>query len=377
MGLIQKNDEDKDYIDGVEVIGRGEGSGDDPFDDEIEIAAGETAEDISGTTARRAAENALETEADPELVGEPAGEDAPEDAPEDDAFYDDADGSDPLGLFATSAGRIYVAISVVAVVVAVIVGYMVGSGSTSSESVDTGVSSYLTEDELDTVVATWTYGGTTYSITAQEAIESQYSLETVVEDDGTYAAPTADIILTYVRNQVLLLAAEDAGITVDEDEVAEYAEDTLGSSDYEYISESYGVTEEQAEEIVTQMATIQALYSSVIPEIDAVYPSAPDEPEDEDEDAATAEYAAYIIELLGDEWDSETGTWASTDGDYYAALGDEDFTADSATYSQAITAYYVAYTLYYEAYSEASSVWTVYANELYGEADITIYGLYS
>ena len=383
MGLIQKKeDEERDVIEGVEVIGRGDVPDDLP-ETEFDIHEGRTAEDISGTTARREAEGALETEPDPELVGDD----------EENAYYDPDDEHDDDGSKGgTGRTVIWIVVLIIAVIVSVIVGYFIGSSSSgSSDSSTTEVSvedgdgsdatatvvssSYVTEDELDQVMATWTYGGEEHAITVQEAIESEYSLDAVVLDDGTYAVPSSDTVISYVRNLILLDAAEDAGISVTEDEVDDYAVETLGSSDYADIADTYGVTEEQAEEIMTEMATINALYESVL-DFDLELVDAPTEPEDGDEDTESEEYAAYIIELAGDEWDADAGTWASEDGPYYEALGEEDFTEDSATYGQALMAYYVAYEEWYEAYSEASYEWLDYENELFSEAEITIYGLY-
>ena len=383
MGLIQKkDDEERDVIEGVEVIGRGDVPDDLP-ETEYDVHEGKTAEDISGTTARREAEGALETEPDPELVGDD----------EESAYYDPDDEYDD-DVSKGGAGRtvIWIVVLIIAVIIAVIVGYFVGStsgGSSASSTTEVSVedgdgtdttatvvsSAYVTEDELDHVMATWIYGGEEHAITVQEAIESEYSLDAVVLDDGTYAVPSSDTVLSYVRNLILLDAAEDAGISVTEDEVDEYAVETLGSSDYADIADTYGVTEEQAEEIMTEMATINALYESVL-DFDLELVDAPTEPDDGDEDTESEEYAAYIIELAGDEWDADAGTWASEDGPYYEALGEEDFTEDSATYGQALMAYYVAYEEWYEAYSEASYEWLDYENELFSEAEITIYGLY-
>ena len=381
MGLIQKkDDEERNIIDGVEIIGRGDVPDDLP-ETEYEIHEGRTAEDISGTTARREAEASFEAEPDPELAGDDPRDEDDEDE-DDDAAEEDED-SDFYDHGSSDGGRrsqtvLLIVILIIAVIVALIVGYFIGSssGSWGSGSDTTEVSSaYLTEDELDNVVATWTYDGEEHSLTAQEAIESEYSLETVELDDGTYAAPSADTAITYVRNLILLDAAEDAGISVDEEMAEEYAENVLGSSDYEEMAETYGLTEEQAEEIVTMQATIYQHFLSVTG-FDAEVPEEPAEPEDGDEDTESEEYAEYIIELAGDEWDADSGTWASTDGAYYAALADEDFTEDSATYGQALIAYYVAFEEYYEEYSEASSEWLDYENELFSEAEITIYGLY-
>ncbi len=68
MGLIMKKDdsEDNEYIDGIEVVGRGEGPNGDDEVEHLEIHEGLTAEDISGKTA--AAEAERELEADPELL---------------------------------------------------------------------------------------------------------------------------------------------------------------------------------------------------------------------------------------------------------------------------------------------------------------------
>ena len=173
----------------------------------------------------------------------------------------------------------------------------------------------------------------------------------------------------------MIADAESRGISVDDDEVDAYAEAMLGTSDYESIASQYGVDEEQAKDIVRDAAMVDKLYQQIVPATDAALPDMPAEPESGDENAASAEYASYIISLAGDEWDSETGTWASTDGPYYAALGSESFTADSATYTQALSAYYVAYQEYSEDADAASTAWTSYVNGLYANASISIYGL--
>ncbi len=260
--------------------------------------------------------------------------------------------------------------------VAAIVGYFVGAGGFSPEGYGVSAAA-ITEDELDTVVATYSYNGTSYTITAQEAIESEYSLEQSQNDDGTYDAPSASTILSYVRTRIQLIDAAARGIEVDDEEAAEYAEEMLGTSDYEEIADTYGVSEEQAEQIVVENATISKLYTQIVPEASELeLPSQPTAPDDGDEDTASEEYAAYIIELLGDEWDADADTWASTDGDYYAALGSEEFTSESATYGQALTAYYVAYEQYVELVSAVNEQLTAYLETLYADAELTIYGLY-
>lgn len=386
MGLIMKKDDsdDKEYIDGIEVIGRGEGPNDDDADAvQVEVHEGLTAEDISGKTA--AAEAEREVEADPELLD--AAEDEDEAAEDEDAAGDgdvveDASAEDSAAEDANAddspkvpGGRhkLYIAIAVIAVIVAAILGYVIGSDTFGPKGVG---SATLTEDQLDSVVATWTLDGATNKITARQAIESQYSLDTVKDENGTYPTPTADVILAYARNQVLLKEAEKRDVKIDDKELAAAAEDTLGTSDFSTIASQYQVTEDQAKEIVRQQVTIQKLYKTIVKDAPTA-PAAPEEPENGDSAAVSAEYAAYIIDLAGKEWDKEAGTWASPDGTYATALAGEEFTADSASYAQAQKAYAAAYQDYAKHAADSNQSWTEYVNTLFAKADITLYGLFA
>ena len=385
MGLIMKKDDsdDKEYIDGIEVIGRGEGPNDDDVDAvQVEVHEGLTAEDVSGKTA---AEAEREVEADPELLDaaededeaaedeDAAGDgDVVEDASAEDAAAEDANADDSPKV---PGGRhkLYIAIAVIAVIVAAILGYVIGSDTFGPKGVG---SATLTEDQLDSVVATWTLDGATNKITARQAIESQYSLDTVKDENGTYPTPTADVILAYARNQVLLKEAEKRDVKIDDKELAAAAEDTLGTSDFSTIASQYRVTEDQAKEIVRQQVTIQKLYKTIVKDAPTA-PAAPEEPENGDSAAVSAEYAAYIIDLAGKEWDKEAGTWASPDGTYATALAGEEFTADSASYAQAQKAYAAAYQDYAKHAADSNQSWTEYVNTLFAKADITLYGLFA
>ena len=363
MGLIQKKDE-KDVIDGIEVIGRGEGP-DPEVTTNVDLVDGQTAEDISGTTAAK--DKGMETEPDPELVG-----DVDEDGSEPEGDEADAEADAPVKPSA-SHGKLFIAIAVIAVVIAAIAGYIFGSGAFTPKGAG---SAKLTEDQLDTTVATWSYKGANHSISAREAIESQYSLDAVKNSDDTYPAPSAQIILAYVQNQILIADAESRGITVSDDEAAQAAEKTLGTSDWATIADRYGTSEDQAKEIVKQQTMSQKLYAEVVPEA-ANAPTAPTEPADGNENTASKDYADYIIGLAGDEWDAEKGTWKSEDGTIASALKDQEFTADSATYAQAMTAYSAAYQAYASNGSKAASAWTDYANGLFADANLQIYGVYA
>lgn len=427
MGLIMKKDdsEDNEYIDGIEVVGRGEGPNGDDEVEHVEIHEGLTAEDISGKTA--AAEAERELEADPELLDAEAEEGgAAEGGAEDaDADAEDADvDADAEGADAADAGeadgepeaegvedseseagtsvdsstaapaakprparpkktrmqrammgkhKYFIAGALVAVIVAGVSGYFLGSGGFGSKGVSAPV---FAESELDATVATWKFKGASHKISAREAIESQYSLDSVKDEDGNYPAPSADAVLAYVRNRILLEEASKQGIELSDEELSSSAETSLGTSDFSAIADQYGVSEDQAKQIVREQGTIQKLYQSVMDDAPAM-PKAPAEPESGDENEAKAEYAAYIIDLAGKEWDAEAGTWAKLDGAYATALAGEEITPESATYAQAQKAYAVAYQQYMLESQGANAKWTSYVNELFGEADVELFGLYA
>lgn len=418
MGLIMKKDdsEDNEYIDGIEVVGRGEGPNGDDEVEHVEIHEGLTAEDISGKTA--AAEAERELEADPELLDADAEEGGAADA---DAAGADADGEDagdadageadgdpePEGVedsepaadasadsstavpAATSRAarpkktrmqrammgkhKYFIAGALAAVIVAGVSGYFLGSGGFGSKGVSAPV---FAESELDATVATWKFKGASHKISAREAIESQYSLDSVKDEDGNYPAPSADAVLSYVRNRILLEEASKQGIELSDEDLSSSAEASLGTSDFSAIADQYGVSEDQAKQIVREQGTIQKLYQSVMDDAPAM-PKAPAEPESGDENEAKAEYAAYIIDLAGKEWDAEAGTWAKLDGAYATALAGEEITPESATYAQAQKAYAVAYQQYMLESQGANAKWTSYVNELFGEADVELFGLYA
>ena len=300
--------------------------------------------------------------------GEP-GDDEPLDADDDEPAHTGVLANVPRGV---KIGG--VAAFIIVAVVAAVIGYVIGSGGFGGMGSGTAT---VGEGQLDTVIASYTYNGASHDITVRSAIESQYSLESAQNSDGTYSVPSAETIISTVRNNILVSEAESRGIEVSDDEMDQFAESMLGSSDYATLATQYGVTEDQAKEIVHERALIQKLYRQVVPEAStATAPTEPNAPENGDTSTSSAEYAQYIIDLAGDEWDSENNAWASTDGSYYVALGDA-FTGDTATYEQAVTAYYVAYQEYSNQMSGYTTTWTDFANGLFANANIRLYGVYA
>jgi hypothetical protein len=267
---------------------------------------------------------------------------------------------------------------IVCVIIALVAGILLdhfglyGLFHNSSALADTTT---VTEDQLDTVMGTYFYDGQAYDITVQDVIEASSTLDSAKNDDGTYDVPAVDDALSYARTEILNKEVEKEGITVSDDEVDAYAEQYLGTSDYDTIASNWGLDAETAKETIKQSCAISKLRDEKVGTFDATLPSEPTEAAEGEEDTPTAEYGAYIVELLGDEWDTENETWARTDGPYYEALSGETFTSTSATYNQAETAYYVAYSEYGEAYSAQQTEWQDYVNSLLSNASIELYTL--
>ena len=259
----------------------------------------------------------------------------------------------------------WVALVVVALAVGLLVGrFLPGDAGAIALSGKTT----LAASELDSAIAAYTYKGETVKVTAREVIDEMGGTEDTANDDGTYTVPAASDVVTYAQNQIILADAEDRGLTATDEETDELAEQTFGTADYDSISSTYGYDRDY----IATMATITKLRDAVVDVTLPEQPTAPDSPEDGQEDVATAEYASYVIDLLGDEWDAEAGTWARTDGEYYATLSSYEFTADAATYDVAQAAYQVAYGAYSDAYTELSNEWVAYTRSLLSNATIQL-----
>lgn len=228
----------------------------------------------------------------------------------------------------------------------------------------------LTEEELDDVVATYTYGNQSYSVTAREAIAHESSLDALRNADGSYAMPSAESVLSAARTAVLMREVEAQGITVSDEELLAYAEKTFGASDIASLAGAYTMDEDAVRERLRESCALAKLRESVTPDAGSE-PSAPAKPADDKKNEKTAEYAAYIIELAGDEWSTEKGGWVSNDGPFSTALREYDVRSDAASYVAAQTAYNVAYQLYSDSITAASTQWTEYVNKLLCEAELT------
>lgn len=265
----------------------------------------------------------------------------------------------------------WIAICVVALVVGVLCGRFLLSNGLGAASGKTTIG----ESDLDSTVATYAYNGSSHAITAREVLEQNGSVEKQANADGSYNVPSADSVLSYARNAIVLEEADRQGITVTDDDVSRYARDTLGTDDVATIGSNFGLDEDATKSLLHAAATIKKFHDSVITSTVPDQPVAPTAPSDGNQDTTSADYAQYIINLVGDEWDSANNTWAGTDGAYYAVLSTYSISNDSASYAAAEQAYYVAYNNYSNAMSQASKEWTAYVNTLLSNTSIQVNSL--
>lgn len=269
-----------------------------------------------------------------------------------------------------SLGRgAWLAICAASLVVGLLLGrFVLGGGGASTVDLDGRTT--VSASELDSAYASFTYRGKTDVVTVREAIEQIGRVEDFQTDDGSYTLPPAEQALIVARNKILAGEVEERGITVSDDEVAAYAEQVLGTSDYEGIAASYGMETSEVEELLVENCKIDVLREEIVGEGTSAMPEAPDEPEEGKESEATKAYADYIIALAGDEWDSEAGTWVSDSR--FAFLDTVGFSADAATYDAAQSAFYLAYQIYTDEQASLQSAWTTFSNELMSQASIQL-----
>jgi len=301
------------------------------------------------------------------------------------------DGAAKKGLDIKNLGTgAWACICVVALVAGILVGHFAMGGAAAGGALN---KTTLTESELDTVVATYTNNGTQGSVTAREVIEMTSSLESAKDEEGNYKVPSADNVLYSVRNSIALAEAKNRGIEATDEQLLDYAEKTLGQTpDFESIATSNNLDVDTVKKLLTDSYLIHELQNQVAGESSLTEPTYPVEPEyattnddgealsdDEIEanrDAANkkgnADYAKYIIDLAGDEWDAKKGTWKSEDGEYATALKDYEITKDSATYEAAYAAYQVAYSAYSAEQNDHYQKVTDFLGDLYSNSSISI-----
>lgn len=216
----------------------------------------------------------------------------------------------------------------------------------------------LSEGELNTPIASYTYNGQTKEVTAREVIENTSGLDAAKQSDGTYAVPPADKIIGYVRNALVVAEAQSQGISVSDQEVSDYMQTNFKTTDVSQVASAYKLSEDVAKKLINDAVIMKKYRDKVLSTKLPDAPQAPTAPEDGNSETTSQEYAQYIISLAGSEWDANNNTWASQDGDYYKQLSAYSISKDSASYAAAQTAYQVAMSKYSAVASKASQEWS-------------------
>ena len=240
----------------------------------------------------------------------------------------------------------------------------------------------LTEEQLDEPVATYSIGDETFEVTAREAILQQSSLENAKVGEGVYAMPSTESVISAARTAILGREIESRGITVSDEELDAYVGETFGTTDYAALATEYRMDEETVRARLRESAAMAKLREQVIQASETTEPAPPAAPADGNRVTASADYAAYIIALAGEEWSAEKGSWVNYDGPYAQALREYDVTADAATYEAAEVAYNLAYQSWAASDAGAASAseaqqWTDYVNGLLSKAHLAVGSLAS
>lgn len=346
--------------------------GETPVDDEVAAEQAEPEVDDTAVAADADFEAADFSDEDDDSFDGPASPDLPTASADVTAVSPVVPEADEKPLAKQSVKLpVFIAVAVACLVVGLVIGHFAFGPKSISLSGKTS----LTSDELDSTVAAYTYNGKTTDISARDVITQSSTLDSAANDDGTYSVPTATDIVSYARTKVVCDAGEAQGITVSDDEINEYAEEKFSTSDFSTIATTYSIDEDVAKSMIKDSCLMTKMREQAVTTELPTQPTAPTAPSDDATDTPTADYASYIINLAGDEWDSENNTWARTDGDYYAALSTYEISNDSATYAAAQAAYYVAYSAYSTAYSQTTTEWTEYCNTILSNASITLAGM--
>lgn len=230
----------------------------------------------------------------------------------------------------------------------------------------------VTEQELDTPLGSYTYDGNTTWVTVREAIGETSSLDAAKNEDGTYNIPSVDAVLSVARNHFLLLDADARGVAVTDEEVSAYMQSLWGTTDVAALAQSYAMTEDGVRELMRRSALLRKLRDEVVTTEAIAEPSVPPEPQEGMEGYATQEYATYIMELVGDEWDANANWWAREEGPFRDQLINFSISNDGATYAAAQAAYFVARSQYAAVERQIAKEWSTYVNQILSEVTVEL-----
>lgn len=268
-----------------------------------------------------------------------------------------------------------------AIVAGLVVAVAVGGGVTYGVSHAMGPkaldrTTMSANDAQGVVLASYSYKGQRHDVTAKDVLDwSGYSNG----DDQSYDVPPASSVLSYVQTEVLSKAAEDEGLSVSDDDIQNYLNESYGGTSLSDAAKGANLTEDQMRSYLSNYIIQQKLYDKVVGD-DAKNlksePAGPSTPGDGNYDNKTKDYADYVVNLAKSmgEWDDSKGTFSdgSKIGD---SLKDTDFSTDGASYNEAAAAYYAAYQEYQPQAQAVAGKWKDYQNNVFKDVVLTMYAV--
>ena len=251
----------------------------------------------------------------------------------------------------------------VALGVGIAVGVALPSGGATADDMQSGkeVGSYsLSDDQLGSVLAVYQYDGTRHEVTARKALLYSYGFLERGNQGGSYVTPSASRVNACVLQEVLASEARSKGMTVSDEDMVAYLKTNLAVSDIGGAAGLLGVSADEAKAYLEEEVLVRQLRSEIFAE--SGEQAAVVEPPEESGDVVA--YGAYVIGLLGDEWDAATSDWARQDGPFYSVMGGEEFDGERATYEQALQAYSVASAQAQAASIGEGSAWGAYTEKV-------------
>lgn len=376
------DDADEADAEGDEDIAEEDTAADLDDDTDAETETDDDAEAAAETDAAEEDEDSDGADEDAEEKATDEAEGAKDDAKEevkaeaDDKKSDADDASDKKDAGDGAIGAVKTPLAIGIAAACAIGGFAAGHFQNAAPATpDAAIEGDIPQDSLDSVVVgQLNYDGQTFDITAKQAI----MLNSSITDVNAY--PTADMVLATARDIILEQDAEKRGVTVDDESMADFAVEMLGSSDYESLSEQYSIDVDSLKALIKSSYISQEIRKQVVGEGEPSLASPPAVPDDGDEDEATSEYYEYVIVSAGDEWDAEANEWADPDGEFAIMLADSE-TFDPkhgvATYDDALGAYQVLGSRYSAEMSSYDSLWNDYMHDLFANASVNIFSLVS
>lgn len=270
-------------------------------------------------------------------------------------------------------------ILIASVVGALLIGWAIGhfltSGSSSLASPAFPGKTAVSKEELSKPLARYTYNGKTNEINALDVISATSNLDSFkAEKDGTYFLPSAETTLSLVRERITDQIAHDEGVNISKDEIKAFMKEQFKTDDIKTLSQTYRISEDQAQKFVDHSALLNKLYKKVMKQVpNSTLPTMPEAPKDKKDNGVKNEaYYKQIVQMLGNNWNTEKNTWADEKSPLKSELASLDLSSKTASYDDAMQVYYATLKEAQKTAAETRKHWTEFLNSRLSKAVVTI-----